>query len=1275
MSYTVNAKFASTCSDPSESNCYTCFIDDDLDNFGSNLIYGYFLDNCPIGASLYSTDCDDNNSSIHPGATEICSDSIDNDCDGAIDGDDSDCGGTSGGTLCAGNETGCVECFTDFDGDFVGGRFSVWMQGDCFDGKISLSGDCNDHNNSIYPGATEVCYDGVDNDCDGLIDESDSDCIEVCNNADDDDDHLVDENTGYCIESPGCYRNTKTCQSYSPNTCPTGDCFVQCNPGHNDPVCTSWSCDSQGGPPGYVCAHLTCDKFNFVCDGSTSAGTCLIDGNPVNRDYNDCAIAPQEVEIHSSLKWVDDGSFGCFSCGESCTGSISNDYCDPFSKIFSCNAEEFCEWRSGDECNTRTNRLACSIQPPVCNWQCGTTTCYYDSDGDSLGDPLISLGPMIDCPVGYVDNNLDCDDSDPNLPKKYYKDDDGDGYGNESQGTTLSCNTPAGYSLYNNDCDPFDSCQHPNQVWYLDADNDSYISDGTNGQAVISQCFNPSCASTSCSSHPHIDYFSNATECVGSPNQAQYYRSNLIFTDCNDSDPNAYVSVTVYPDYDNDGFYDCDNPVNFCTDGSAPAGYSKTCSLDDCDDNNDFLTLLCCNDSSSYEFVKSGSTMTYDSNKPYTILFKIRNDNGDLATGQYFDNYDYPFDNGNMGLPVYSSTIKHSYTNPNNKTFYDKSIYACSSTPNASVYYDDLFMTVNLVTDQTFHKINLGFGDDYVTRANSSYACDDTGCPWLDCDNDVYSATNCGVLYLENGYVLPSGWVNFNENHFSPFGEYTQNNMRKEACGDDSGEEVSVGICEASITHDALCCPNTDMYVLDGACVLKSECPDVMEGVPVWLEMNSSTVSNETLDTIEAGLVAQGLGYCCNHDLGTPGKDLCQASDFGCYKKESIKNVFVDSNNLTKPGYFSNQNNCDPTDSCAVSLCSADGPLSFCEMSTVCDANYQGLDVFSMTENYECNISSTTNTKVACYPPLDDEGACNTSTCEKVTENVCTLVDDSSCSAVCMRDESNNIIDGSCKLVCDESAYDCQDKTTYRNCQDMPNCAYDNTETSMVCSSKIDFVVDKSSCKSTTVTACNDFGCGPQDYCGVPDGSLDYFDNCENNLPEFFTTSLYCEDKNICTKMPCDENQPLNSTDNLKCVPQNTSALNINRQPHQFIVMNSKNDSLACSIKPVGFKGQPMCPVEASGEAFVYKEAENRCQREQDTCALGIIGQPDTYDNPCYNLTDGTDYWNLYTNSCFKGTEVGLYQRACCPMIEIQAGDQTFTLYKDNSELNTIRVY
>ncbi|MDP7110376.1 MAG: MopE-related protein, partial [Myxococcota bacterium] len=46
------------------------------------------------------------------------------------------------------------------------------------DGYLGGTGgdDCDDNDDTVYPGADEICDDGVDSDCDGMGDNLDTDC-------------------------------------------------------------------------------------------------------------------------------------------------------------------------------------------------------------------------------------------------------------------------------------------------------------------------------------------------------------------------------------------------------------------------------------------------------------------------------------------------------------------------------------------------------------------------------------------------------------------------------------------------------------------------------------------------------------------------------------------------------------------------------------------------------------------------------------------------------------------------------------------------------------------------------------------------------------------------------------------------------------------------------------------------------------------------------------------------------------------------------------------
>lgn len=60
--------------------------------------------------------------------------------------------------------------FADLDGDSFGDSQNVVMASVQPNGYVLNGDDCNDQNNKVFPGAVEECYDGIDNNCDGVID-------------------------------------------------------------------------------------------------------------------------------------------------------------------------------------------------------------------------------------------------------------------------------------------------------------------------------------------------------------------------------------------------------------------------------------------------------------------------------------------------------------------------------------------------------------------------------------------------------------------------------------------------------------------------------------------------------------------------------------------------------------------------------------------------------------------------------------------------------------------------------------------------------------------------------------------------------------------------------------------------------------------------------------------------------------------------------------------------------------------------------------------------
>lgn len=134
--------------DCDEAEILILYQDSDSDGFGDILSPVRACVALP-GYVYNSEDCDDSNSLSFPSAEELC-DGEDNSCDGIGDA--------------------VQTWYPDADGDGFGVQGQTVEDCGQPDGYSGTEDDCDDSSPLIYPGAIDDC-DGLDNDCDGEVDE------------------------------------------------------------------------------------------------------------------------------------------------------------------------------------------------------------------------------------------------------------------------------------------------------------------------------------------------------------------------------------------------------------------------------------------------------------------------------------------------------------------------------------------------------------------------------------------------------------------------------------------------------------------------------------------------------------------------------------------------------------------------------------------------------------------------------------------------------------------------------------------------------------------------------------------------------------------------------------------------------------------------------------------------------------------------------------------------------------------------------------------------
>ena len=433
------------------------YIDEDGDGFGddSNTVEACQLRN---GLSSVGGDCDDSDIDINPIQAEEC-DNIDNNCDGSID------------------EGVTIELYADVDGDGYGDEDALVQACENTSGFVEEFGDCDDANIYINPAIPELC-DGLDNDCDGTIDEEDSnDVIYWYADGDGDGYGNPDDVQESCSAPSGYVLNNEDCN----------DAISTVNPGNAE----------------------ICDEVDNDCDGF---------------------VDDADNDIQNALTWYLDADTDGFGSAQFTTlacnmpsGYIDNaSDCDDVSALIYPGATEIC-----DEVD---NNCDGDIDDADSNTSYGTDDVWYeDTDGDGFGDDNSTIDACIQ-PLGYVEEKGDCDDSDAALHPNtlWFADSDEDGFGTTSY-TQPSCTQPSGYVGDSTDCNDTDEDIYPGAQEFCDGiDQDC---DGQNNDEE-------SVDALEWYADTDEDGFGDATATVNSCTQPLGYLADN--TDCDDEDNTVF---------------------------------------------------------------------------------------------------------------------------------------------------------------------------------------------------------------------------------------------------------------------------------------------------------------------------------------------------------------------------------------------------------------------------------------------------------------------------------------------------------------------------------------------------------------------------------------------------------------------------------------------------------------------------------------------------------------------------------------------------------------